>query len=129
MTVLLQNEAGDIDVTNGRTALVTDPVAAGAQTLRNKFLFFRGEWFMDTRVGWPYFQRVAIKKYNVRLIANLVKRVIIGTPPFVSATVVVTPPNGARKANISFVAVSPSGATVTATSLDQPYIISTAVTP
>jgi len=131
LSVLLQTPSGDIDVTNGQTTLLTDPVVAGAQTLRNKFLLFLGEWFLDIRVGWPFFQRVAIKKWNAKLISNLVKRVIIGTPPFVSATVVVTPPNGARKANISFVAVVdpkvvPGGATVTAAALDQPYIISIA---
>jgi hypothetical protein len=128
MSVLLQTPSGDLDITGGQTTLITDPVLAGAQTLRNKFLIFLGEWFLDTRVGWPFFQRVAIKKWNARLISNIVKNVIVNTPPFVSASVVITPPNGARKANISFVAVVdpkvvPGGATVTATSLDQPYIV------
>lgn len=123
MTTLLQTPGGDIDITNGRTTLVTDPVQAGAITLTNKFKLFLGEWYRDTRVGWPFFQQVAIKNANLRVVENIVRRVILNTPPFVRADVTVTPPDAGRKATCSFVAYAPSGATVTSTQLDLPFIV------
>lgn len=123
MTTLLQTTSGDIDVTAGRTTLVTDPVQAGAITLRNKLKLFLGEWYRDTRIGWPFFQQVAIKNANLRLVENLVRRVIVNTPPFTRADVTCTPPDASRKATCSFVAYSAAGATVSSTQLDLPYIV------
>lgn len=107
--------------------MVTDPVAAGAIKLRNRFNLFLGEWYADTRVGVPWFQRIMVKNPNLRLIETIVRSIITSTSPFVSADVTVSPPDAKRKSTITFVAtVDPlvaAGATVTATSLDAPFIV------
>jgi hypothetical protein len=123
VTTLLQTVSGDIAVTNGQTTLVTDPVLAGAITLQNKFGIFLGEWYRDTRIGWPFFQQVAIKNANPRVAENIIRSVILSTPPFTRADVTVTQPDATRKATCSFVAYSPSGATVTSQQLETPFII------
>lgn len=126
MTCLLQTPDGDIDLTGGKQTLVTDPVQAGAIKLRNRLLLFKGEWFRDTRVGLPYFEQILVKNPNIALLENIFRQAIVSTPPFVSATVKVTL-DAKRKATVAFVAkVDPAvsaGATVTATSLDKPFIL------
>lgn len=127
MACVLQTSSGDIDITGGKLTVVTDPVAAGAIKLRNRFNLFLGEWYADTRVGVPWFQRIMVKNPNLRLIETIVRSIITSTSPFVSADVTVSPPDAKRKSTITFVAtVDPlvaAGATVTATSLDAPFIV------
>lgn len=128
MSCLLLTSGGDIAITNGRTTLVTDPVQAGAIKLRTRFRLTRGSWFRDTRVGVPLFQDILVKPYSIPVVQNIIRQIIIATPPFVNATVTVTPPDAkTRTANIAFVAiVDPlvaAGATVTASALDAPFIV------
>lgn len=127
MAALLLTSTGDIDITNGRTTTVTDPVQAGAIKLRGRLNLFLGEWYADTRVGVPWFQRILRKGVSTRLIETIIRSVIINTPPFVNANVTVSEPDARRASVCSFTAfVDPlvsAGATVTAESLDKPFIV------
>lgn len=130
MSCFLQTTDGDLDFTNGRLTVVTDPVQAGSIKLFNRFRMFLGEWFRDTRIGMPYLTQILVKAPILPLVAQIFRNVIINTEPFTNATVTVTPPNaGTRMSNVSFTAkVDPKvtkGATVTATSLDVPFIVNT----
>jgi len=129
VSTVAQTPTGDIQITNGRTTLVTDPVQAGCIKLRNRFQLFLGEWFRDTRVGLPWFQYILIKNPSIPVVQNILRRVIVSTPPFISATVTVTPPDGQRRASASFTAVVDpkvsAGTVVTAAALDAPYIVVT----
>lgn len=127
MATVLLTSSGDVDCTNGRTTLVTDPVQAGAIKLRGRLNLFLGEWYADTRVGVPWFQRILRKGVSARLIETIIRSVIINTPPFINAAVTVTGPNAKRQSVCTFTAfVDPlvaAGATVTAESLDKPFIV------
>lgn len=60
----------------GRLVLETDEVVAACIKLRNRFRFFLGEWFLDTRLGVPYFSLVLVKNPNIELIRRLFMRII-----------------------------------------------------
>lgn len=57
-------------------AIVADPSVAKAIKLRNRFLLFLGEWFLDTRIGVPYFQFLFVKNPDVALVRRMLRRVI-----------------------------------------------------
>jgi hypothetical protein len=72
-----QETNNDLKLTNGQLTLVTDVAEAAAIELRNKFRFVKGEWFLDTRLGVPYFDLVFVKNPNVLLIRQLFRTVIL----------------------------------------------------
>ena len=59
-------------------------IARGAdavvQKIRSRFRFFKGEWFLDTRLGVPYLQSVFIKRPNQALITSIFSKVLTDTP-------------------------------------------------
>jgi len=54
MRTFQQTLARDLVLSNGRLVLI-DSVKAVATKLRNRLLLFSGEWFLDTRLGVPWF--------------------------------------------------------------------------
>lgn len=50
------------------------------QRLVARLHMFKGEWFLDTRQGLPYFQAIFVKNPNINLVASLFRRVILDTP-------------------------------------------------
>lgn len=53
---------------------------AYAQRLAHRFRFFLGEWFLDLRLGAPYFQRLFVKKPDERVVRAILQQVIQITP-------------------------------------------------
>lgn len=41
---------------------------------------FRSEWFLDVTIGFPYFEYVFNKNYNLSTISSILRRYIIATP-------------------------------------------------
>lgn len=76
MSAFQIGDDGDFLVQKGKLVLEKDPFIAGAVKLRNRFLFFRGEWFLDTREGVPYFQVVLVKQPNLDVIRRLFMSII-----------------------------------------------------
>jgi len=74
---------GDILLTNGKITIEQDPFFAAAIKLRNRFLFFRGEWFLDTREGVPYFQLVFVKNPDLNVISRLFTDIILSLDPVI----------------------------------------------
>jgi hypothetical protein len=66
---------------NGRLVFESDEVVAAAVKLKNRFQRFRGEWFLDTREGIPYFEFVFVKNPNLDVIRRIFTEVILSTPP------------------------------------------------
>lgn len=52
---------------------------AVAQKIGVRFRFFLGEWFLDTRLGVPYFSEVLIKNPNPILISAVFRKVLSTT--------------------------------------------------
>ena len=53
---------------------------AVVQRVRCRFRFWLGEWFLDTRLGVPYRERVLIKNPDTNLISALFRDVLATTP-------------------------------------------------
>lgn len=69
--------------TDGKLTLETDPLFCAAIKLRNRFFFFLGEWFLDTREGVPYFQIVLVKNPNLEVIKRLFTSLILSVSPVI----------------------------------------------
>lgn len=50
------------------------------QRIRVRFRFVKGEWFLDQRLGVPYFQEVFKKNPDTRLITEIFRTVLRTTP-------------------------------------------------
>lgn len=70
---------GDLLVERGDLALV-DGLDAIAQHVAIRLQFFQGEWFLDQRVGIPYFQQVLVKAPNLTAVRSLLRDAVTTTP-------------------------------------------------
>ena len=48
-------------------ALVIDGLDSVRQRVRQRLRFFRGEWFLDTTLGVPYFQNIFVRPATLEL--------------------------------------------------------------
>lgn len=75
-TTFAKTSDGDIEIPirllRGRDAV--------AQRLTSRFKFFKGEWFLDKRLGVPYYRVVLKKNPNMRLVRSLYRQVILRCP-------------------------------------------------
>lgn len=70
---------GDLDFSTGNLQIVTG-TAEIAQKVSVRLKFFLGEWFLDQRLGIPYFQQVFIKNPQFSVLNNLFRGVVVNTP-------------------------------------------------
>ncbi|KKM27022.1 hypothetical protein LCGC14_1578880 [marine sediment metagenome] len=73
----------DIAIVNGDLRIVTGPDAI-AQSLRIRLRFFLGEWFLDTRIGIPYYQAILLKNPNLVATRGIFGQVIRTSPGVIS---------------------------------------------
>jgi hypothetical protein len=59
--------------------LLTDRDAY-AQRLRNRFRFFLGEWFLDLRLGAPYYDYLFVKDPDPKVVRILLQRIVETLP-------------------------------------------------
>jgi hypothetical protein len=78
MDILLDETTGDISLT-GSDMLLTSGQEAIEQHLRQRLQTFFGEWFLDSRIGIPYFQQILKKNPNFTVVDSLLKKEIIET--------------------------------------------------
>ena len=50
------------------------------QRLSARLRFFLGEWFLDRRLGVPYYRDVLVKNPSIPLVTSVFRRVVAGTP-------------------------------------------------
>lgn len=70
---------GDLSIVDG-TLQTVDGDAHLSQFLRIRLLTFLGEWFLDQRIGVPYFRDVLVKDPNPTVLRGVFRRVIANTP-------------------------------------------------
>ncbi len=74
------SDSGDIVIENGLLVFVTGTESI-AQHMAIRFRTILGEWFLDTRIGVPYFGKViGVKNPNLSLVKALLSRVARETP-------------------------------------------------
>ncbi len=82
-TAVIALSAWALDPATGDLALpITLLFGADAvlQKIRSRFRFFKGEWFLDTRLGVPYLQIVLVKNPDLILINAIFSKVLATTP-------------------------------------------------
>jgi hypothetical protein len=74
-----------LDVTDHDVALenydfqLVDLAEQVGQSIRIRLLFFRGEWFLDTAEGVPFYEDIFVKNPNLGAIDAAIKERILGT--------------------------------------------------
>ena len=69
----------DIELVGNDFAL-TSGVEAIQQHLSQRLKTFLNEWFLDNRIGVPYFEHVLKKNFDAVVVDTIFKKVIIETP-------------------------------------------------
>jgi hypothetical protein len=117
-----QTSEGDLALTLGRLTLI-DGTEEKAQKLRNRLRMFEGEWFLDVRVGVPWFSVVFVKAPDLEVVKRLLRKVILATPGIVSVTELsVEFDRGTRELEYEFTAVDDTGVTIEGGS-GSPFIV------
>lgn len=78
---------GDLDLTEDNTDLfLTSGQVAIVQHLKQRLQTFLGEWFLDNRIGVPYFEHILKKDYDPVIIDTVLKSEIVNTPGVLELT-------------------------------------------
>lgn len=111
----LDKNTHDLDLTGDQLSLVSG-VDAIRQHLAIRLQLFRGEWFLDTRVGIPYYQSILIKNPDLIAVRGIYTQAILATPGVESiGKFDLTFDTSIRKLVISFECVVDTGETLTFT--------------
>lgn len=96
---------GDLDIGADDLQLISGPEAV-SQHLRIRLRLFKGEWFLDTRIGVPYFQRLLGAKTSGAAVKALFRKAILGTPGVKGVTALaIDYDNPTRRLTVRFDAV------------------------
>ena len=130
MSSLLQTSQGDLDITTnpGRVTLLDDKAQCAAQKIRNRLLFFLGEWFLDTRLGVPWFQSILVKNPDIPIVTQIIRQVILSVPSITAiVSLLVNYVPKARSVAFTFEAQCETGQTIQGGS-GLPFIVKGQVT-
>lgn len=72
------DNTGDLVVENGDLVIV-DGVDAIAQHITIRLKFFLGEYFLDVRIGLPYYQQIFVKNPDLDVVKSIFREVILTT--------------------------------------------------
>ena len=77
MSDLKINETtGDLEIGTDGDLIIIDGIDAIRQNLRIRLQLFRGDWFLDTRLGIPYFEEVLRKAPDLNVVQSLLRDAI-----------------------------------------------------
>jgi hypothetical protein len=95
-------EKGDLVLVDGKDAI--------EQHLRIRLKTFKGEWFLDQRVGVPYFQNIFIRAPNLAVVNAIYRKAILSTPGVTGVdSLLVSLDRGTRHLSVSFAAQTADG--------------------
>jgi hypothetical protein len=110
MDLKIDPETGDLALDDtGDVATVTGADAI-AQHIRVRLGFVRGEWFLNTREGVPYFEEIWVKGADLARVKRVLLDAIVKTPGVVACPVFALTDLGGRRWSLSFEAVADTGA-------------------
>lgn len=108
----LDTTTGDLDV-SGDAAHIVDGDDAIVQHVALRLRLFRGEWFLDSRVGMPYYERVLVKNPDLVAVRSAFRQAIIETPGIATLDKFSLVLNSAtRLLSVEFTATKESGGTL-----------------
>jgi len=76
--IMLDRNTHDLLIENNEIRL-TKGTETIDQKIKVKLLFFFNEWFLDTRQGVPYYEKVFVKNPNIPEIEVIIKNTILTT--------------------------------------------------
>ena len=85
MSDIKLNSNWDIDIDNGDLSL-TEGREGVQQHWAQRLKTFFGEWFLNTKIGVPYFQHILKKNYNPVIVDSVLKKETIETPGIIRIT-------------------------------------------
>lgn len=77
MDILIDEETNDIVFINGQTPVTDNQKLTVSQRLKIRLQTFLGEYFLDTTVGVPYYQRIFGKVRNKSTIDTIFQKQIL----------------------------------------------------
>lgn len=99
----------DLDLSTGNLVFI-DGLEAIRQDINIRLRFFKGEWFLNTEVGIPYFQKILGQKPRLNVIRDIYRTAILGTPGILAITALTVDfDRSSRKVSISFRATTSEG--------------------
>lgn len=107
MASIAIDSTNDIIIENNDLKLITG-VEEVAQVLRQRLRVFRGEWFLDTRQGLPYYEEVLKKNPNPVTVDSLFKNEILNSPGIIELQSFTLEING-RELSLKFTALTQFG--------------------
>ena len=101
--------AHDLRLTNGHLTFLEGHEAI-AQKVKIRLWFFRGEWYLDQRIGIPYWSRVLVKDPDLPALESMFRRAIQESPGIALVERLTLELDRAeRAATLSFSATTDSG--------------------
>lgn len=93
---------GDIWIgDDGSSALLTGLAEATRQRLGIKLQLFLGEWFLNTRLGFPYYRDVLVKNPNFSVIRTLIRATALADAEVISVPLITMDfDSGARRLSV-----------------------------
>lgn len=99
----------DLDLTGEKLSIV-DGDDAIIQHLLVRLRFFKGEWFLDERVGVPYYDTILVKNPDFIAIRSIFRNAILSTPGIANLDSLTTSFEAStRKLTVSFAAIKTDG--------------------
>ena len=122
--VKLDTTSRDVAVVDNAIVLTTPLEDEVLQTLIIRFRFFQGEFFMDLREGFPYYQEVFKKNIDLARIETAIRNTILTTPGVKNLTSLrVVFAQGERRLDVDFAARLEDGTEIVASQLGTPFIV------
>jgi hypothetical protein len=122
MDLQLDTATGDLEFSDDNDLILIDGVDAIRQHITIRLQFFQAEWFLDERIGIPYYQEILRKAPDLNVVRSIFREAILTTPGVIAVTDLVTEYDGTtRTLTVSFSAQTEEGPLV----YDQELIIPT----
>lgn len=78
--------AGDLALVNGNFVFLPPGPEYTRQKLAARLKFFLGEWFLDRRLGIPYYRHVFVKNPDMNVVRRIFTNVITRCPGVLALT-------------------------------------------
>lgn len=103
------NSSHDLAIENNNLVIV-DGVEAIAQDCETRLNHFLGEWFLDRRLGIPYYEKILGQKPRLGVVKSILRKAILSTPGLISIANFILDYDGiTRNLSVSFDAESEEG--------------------